>query len=244
MALLPPRAIQDPTLAAVDKAMEEREARMPRRTYLGMSAIGGECSRKLWYSYHQPEPERFNAATLRRFADGHRSEDLMADRLRLVDGITFLTLDPESGRQFEVTDLDGRFKGHMDGVIKGILQAPHSWHVWEGKCVNEKKFAKFQSLKQKRGEKETLKEWDPVYYAQAQCYMGYAEMSRHYLTVCTPGGRDWDSCRTEFNKADFEAIKDKAKRILEARVPLAKISNDPNWHVCKWCHYSEKCHGT
>jgi len=244
MVAIPQPPVQDPNLAAVDVAMVEREARAPRRQYLGMSAIGNECSRKLWYSYHQPEPENFDAATLRRFADGHRTEDLMGERLRLIPGITFMTLDPETGRQFEVVDFDGKFKGHMDGIIKGLIQAPATWHVWEGKCVNEKKYAKFQSIKQKNGEKKTLKEWDPVYYAQAQCYMGYSGMKRHFLTVGTPGGRDWDACRTEFVPEDFEAIKDKARRILEAKYPLAKTSNDPNWFACKWCNYRETCHGT
>jgi hypothetical protein len=209
-----------------------------------MSAIGDPCSRKLWYNYHDPLQENFDAATLRRFEDGHRSEDLMANRIRLVDGLTFMTLDPNTGRQWELSDFDGKLKGHMDGVIQGILQAPKSWHVWEGKCVNEKKFAKLKNLKLELGEKQALKEWDAVYYAQAQMYMGYTGMKRHYLTACTPGGRDWDSVRTEFDDTEFEKLKDKAKRILEAKAPLAKVSNDPNWFYCKFCIYKERCHGT
>ena len=46
----------------------------------------------------------------------------------------------------------------------------------------------------------------------------------------------------EFNKDDFAAIQDRAKRILNAKVPLAKISNDPNWFQCKFCAHKDKCH--
>lgn len=243
MTKLPHFVLDDPTLFEADKALAARENAKPRRGYLGMSAIGDPCARKLWYEVYDPLQDEFDAATLKRFADGHRSEDLMAERIRLVKGIEMHTVDPQTGRQFAHSDFNGRFKGHMDGVVLGLIQSPATWHVWEGKCVNDAKFAKLKKLKAERGEKQTLKEWDEVYYAQAQCYMGYADLTRHWLTVCTPGGRDWDAVRTEFNKEDFEALKDKAKRIFEARAPLARVSNDPNWFLCKWCKYQVKCHG-
>ena len=40
-----------------------------------------------------------DADTLKRFADGHASEDIMAARLRQTPGVTLITLDPETGRQ-------------------------------------------------------------------------------------------------------------------------------------------------
>ena len=239
-----PKITYDATLAAVDTEMPNRDRRREPRKYLGMSAIGGECSRKLWYGYHHPIEEEFDAATIRRFMDGHKSEDIIADRLRLLPGLTLHTHDPETQKQFELSDFDDKFQGHMDGVILGLVQAPKTWHVWEAKAVNDKKFEKFRSMKRELGEKNVLKVWDTTYYAQAQCYMGYADLQRHYLTVCTPGVRDWEAVRTEFNQADFDAIRDKADRILNARAPLARISNDPNWFICKWCQYNDKCHGT
>ena len=242
MVALPSLSIPDPTLAAADAELEARAKAEKPRDYLGMSAIGRPCGRQIWYDFHQPIRENFKADTLKRFDDGHRSEDIMAFRLRMVSGVQLWTVDPETGQQFSLSDFDGKFKGHMDGVILGLLQAPKTPHVWEGKSVNEEKFAKFKKLKATLGEKATLTKWDEVYFAQAQSYMGYADLTRHYLTVCTPGVRDWDSCRTEFDVEAFIKIKDKARRIIEARAPLAKISNDPNWYMCKWCRYHERCH--
>lgn len=241
MVAIPSRI--DPTLEAADRALEIIEKRKPRRTYLGMSAIGHPCARKLWFDYHRPgSGAAFDAITLKRFADGHASEDVMANRLRLVPGLTLLTIDPETGRQFGFSDLDDRFKGHMDGAILGLIQAPKTWHVWEGKCTNEKKFQKLASLKESLGEKSALKEWDETYYAQAILYMHFSGMDRHYLTVCTPGARDWISCRTEADPAFAIQSIEKARRILDARVPLAKISNDPAWFQCRFCDHKEQCH--
>lgn len=240
MAPLPSQS--DPTLDAADLAQEDAAQAHPRRTYLGMSSIGHPCSRKLWYDFHDPIAERHDAATLRRFEDGDRSEAVLIRRLRAVSGVQLWTVDPESGGQFEYTDFDGKFAGHLDGVILGILQAPKTPHVWEAKCVNEKKFAKLRELKDSLGEKSAFEKWDYVYWAQAQVYMRYAELDRHYLTVCTPGARAWDSCRTNFDKAAAEALREKAKRIIESPFQLAKVSSDPSWYQCRWCVYHERCH--
>ena len=242
MVALPIFAEPDPTLAASDAALVELSKREKRRNYLGMSIIGHECSRRLWYDYHTDRREVFSSETLKRFADGHASEDVMAQRLRLVPGVTLMTVDPATGRQWEVSDFDGRFAGHMDGIIIGLLQAPRVRHVWEGKAVQEKSLTRFRALKDRLGEKNALAEWNPTYYAQAQCYMGYGGITRHYITVATPGVRDWDSARTEFDPETFAAIKDKARRILSAKVPLARLSEKPDWWACKFCHHRPVCH--
>lgn len=243
MAQLPPTAQADPTLAAADRELEARSRKEPRRTYLGMSSIGHACSRKLWYDMHQPLTEQFTAPTLKRFEDGHRSEALMAIRLRMAPGVQLWTVDPDTGNQFGCKDYDGQFSGHMDGVILGVYQAPKTPHVWEGKAVNDKKFSDFKKLRA-HDEKSALEKWDPVYWAQAQAYMGYFDLDRHYLTVCTPGVRDWDAVRTEFDLAAFIKIKDKAKRILDSSIPLARVSNNPSWYQCKFCVYHTICHGS
>lgn len=241
MAAIPNYAL-DPTLEAADRALEEAAKREPRRAYLGMSSIGNECERRLWFDVHDPLHEQHDAATLKRFDDGHRSEDIMAARLRMAPGIELWTVD-EDGKQFGCSDMDGRFKGHMDGVIRGLYQAPKTPHVWEAKATSEKKFAEFKKIKAKLGEKAALENWNYVYWTQAQAYMGYFDLTRHYLTVSTPSVREWDSARTEFDPVAFARIKDKAERILASPSPLAKISTNPAWHVCRWCHYHSRCHG-
>ena len=239
-----PAIDKDPTLEAMDRCIEERARQEPRRNYLGMSAIGHPCERKLYYDYRSTVRKAHDAATLKRFEDGHRGEALMADRLRLVHGITLLTVDPETGKQFGFQDHDGEFRGHMDGAIHGLLQASAAWHCWEHKCVKEEKQAKLVKLKAEKGEKNALAEWDEIYYAQAMLYLHYSGMDRHYLTVSTPGERSTVSCRTDANPEVALKLIEKAKRIIDAPFPLARISNDPSWWQCRWCDHIDTCHKT
>ena len=236
----------------------------PHRTYLGASSIGESCSRRLWYGFNGYERKPIESTGLMAIEDGHKTEDIIAERLRLVPGVKLYTQD-ENGKQFgfceqvpllvtrdiidprtgQVTgkQTHGDFKGHYDGVIKGLLQAPKKFHIWENKAVNQKKFDLFRKTKNEIGEKQTLKKWDYTYWAQGQIYMHYEKIDRHYLTVATPGGRDVESCRTEYDKDAALALIEKAKRIIRAIEPPARIG-PPTWFECKFCPFYDVCHGT
>lgn len=230
----------DPTLLAADAALEAQAALEAPRTYLGMSQIGDSCSRKLWYSHRWAKREKFDAITLKRFADGHRTEALIIDRLNLIEGLELVSMD--GANQIRVTDHDGHFSGHLDGTITGILQAPKAPHVFEVKCVGDKNFAKFKKCVTDLGEKKALQAFNETYYAQGQAYMHYMGYKRHYIVVATAGGRDWASARTEYDPAYAMKLVAKAKRIISSDAPLDKISKDPAWWECRFCTFSDICH--
>lgn len=233
----------DPTLEAVDAAIEARGNAGPPRPYLGMSAIGRPCSRELWYGFRWCSPSTFDAATLKRFDDGHRGEDVQAERLRLVPGLTLYTEDPRTpGRQIGFADLAGHFRGHADGVILGLRQAPKRWHVWEHKQVGEKKQQALLKAVREHGEKSAMREWDPVYHAQAQLYLHYSGMERHYLTCASAGGRTTISVRTDADLVAAQALIDRAARIIQAAEPPARLSEQPDWYQCRWCNHHAICH--
>lgn len=242
MATLPAIAPADPTLDALRVEVERRAAQESPRAYLGMSSIGKPCERALWYGFRWAARETFDAETLWRFDDGHRSEDVMASRLRLVPGVHLRTVDPSTGQQFGFSDLGGHFRGHADGLVTGLLQAPKALHVWEAKAVNDAKLAKLVKLKAEHGEKAALVNWDGVYWAQAVLYMAYAEAPRHYLTVSSPGARTMVGVRTDTNLDAARALRSKAERVITAPEPLPKISDDPAWFECKWCPMHAACH--
>lgn len=232
----------DPTLDAVDAAIESRGNAEQPRPYLGMSSIGAPCARASWYGFRWAAPSAFDAATLKRFEDGHRGEDIQAERLRLVPGVTLHTEDPRApGQQFGFSDIGGHFRGHMDGAILGLVQAPKTWHVWEHKQTGEKKQCELAKLKA-TNEKSALQAWDATYYAQAVIYMHYAGMDRHYLTCASPGGRHTISVRTNADKAAAEALIEKARRIILADNPPARLSERPDWYQCRWCQFHGICH--
>lgn len=245
MAAIPNQDV-DPTLEAIERAMEKAAAAEEPRGYLGMSSIGEPCGRALWYGFRWASQERHSASTLRKFEDGHAGEAMMASRLRLVPGVELHTLDG-NGEQFGFSDCDGHFRGHMDGAIKGLLQAPKTWHVWEHKQVAQRQFDALRKIIAEHGTKLALQAWNSVYWVQAQLYMHYAKLTRHYMTVTTPGGRDWQSVRTEYDKEAAAHYVQRARTIVSSASPPSRISDDPANFQCKpygaLCRHHAHCHG-
>jgi hypothetical protein len=227
------------TLDAVSCAMIA-EQKMRNRNYLGMSEIGEDCWRMLWYRFRHTAIEPLTLNSILAIDDGYRQEDIMADRLRKIPFVKLDTL-AEDGHQFGYRFLGGHFAGHMDGKIIGILEAPKTMHVWENKAVNEKKFKELKNLIMEHGEKQALEKWDSVYYAQAQIYMHAADLTRHYLTVQSPGGRAYTSCRTEVNQKIGISLIAKAENIIKADRPPQRMSDNRSFYKCNWCRMKEVC---
>ena len=101
----------------------------------------------------------------------------------------------------------------------------------------------FQKLKDKVGEKNVLREWNETYYAQHQLYMLYRGRTRGYMVVASAGGRDWASCRTEFNREAAEFYVERARQIIFERDRLPdRISENVHFWKCRWCEFSAVCH--
>lgn len=247
MAILPNLAT-DPTLDAMKAAMEAAFETRPSRNYIGASAIGKPCERDIWYTYNGRPRKLIKALGVAAIEDGFRSEDVVAARLRMVEGVELWTVD-EEGKQFGYEKCEGKAGGHIDGVIKGLLQAPKTTSIWENKAVNETKFNKLKKCIEDRGEKDALEAWDEIYFVQAQEYMGESKnflgmhIDRHYLTVCTPGARDIISCRTEFQPVRYKQIQAKLTRIINAKTAPVRISELPSFYLCKFCDHINECHG-
>ena len=231
----------DPTLEAMDRAIEAKAKLEKPRGYLGMSEIGESCSRKLWYGFRFATSKNRKAFLIKCSERGNNAELLQAERLRMVDGIELVTLDT-TGKQFEFVDCDGHFKGHCDGTITGLLQAPATKHVWEHKEREEKFVNKLKKLKMELDEKMVLRAWSPTYYAQGMLYLMYLGLKRHYMTVTVPGGRETESIRTDEDLEHAMQLKAKAARIIKSQEPLEKISKDSSWWECKLCEFSDICH--
>lgn len=232
--------VPDLTLQRMYRAIED--AHVPdERDYLGASIIGHDCIRFLYYTYNNYPREPFDAKTLMTFESGHRSEDLAAERLRLMPDVQLITHD-ENGDQYGFSDFDGKFKGHFDGGILGIAEAPKTWHIWEHKECNERKFKEFCKLRNEHGYKNVLKIWNPIYYAQGQVYMHYTKLKRHFTTVSTMGGRDYLSCRTDYNKQHAEEYVRKAEMVINAEKPPQRLSDKPDFYKCRFCDFKDICH--
>jgi len=232
----------DKTLLKIDSIIEQTRNYGSMRKYLGMSGIGESCERKIFYTFRNAVKRFIKASGLKAIEDGFDQEAKMIERFKLLPNIKLKT-HQENGKQIGFKDFDGLFAGHCDGQICGIEERPGTWHIWEHKSVNQTKFNKLKKLREEHGEKKALELWDYTYYCQGQAYMHYAGFDRHYLTVSSPGGREYISVRTELNENKVNAILEKAHRLIYSDYLPAKLSDKPEYYECKLCDCKDQCHG-
>lgn len=243
----------DPTLDEIhrlylEKVYRQNQERAKRKAasarYIGASKIGHECSRHIYYDMTgapvDPPHSIWGDAGLLAAEDGHRAEPVMSERLRMVQGIELHTHDA-NGLQYGFDW--GFMKGNYDGVIRGLLQAPKTWHIHDHKRANAKKFNRLRALV-KEGEKSALQKWDKGYYAQQVIYMDAEDLTRSYLTCSTDGFADVTSVRTDANPKYAAALRSKAQRIVAATEPPERAGKDADAPVCMFCPHKGVCHGT
>ena len=230
MAPLPPPPA--PTLDAIYAAYVA-DADDGFRDHLGASIIGKECHRALWYDFRWVTRRSFSGRMLRLFDTGKREEERLVRDLRRT-GATVLDTDPETGRQWRVEAHGGHFGGSLDGVAINLLEAPKTWHVLEFKTHSAKSF---NDLVAKR-----VRDSKPQHYAQMQVYMHLTGIPRAmYLAVC----KDTDDLYVERIAVDAvfaEGLLEKARRVIFAATPPARISEDPAWFQCRFCDHAPLCH--
>lgn len=237
MVALPKSTFIDPTTERVKVRIAESQYDKPR-TYMGMSGMGDPCDRRIWLRFRWAFKETHAITSLLAFDDGHTQEHVMIKRLKDAG---FNVTDKQDGKQIALADFGGHFRGNMDGIISGLVNAPTKIHVYEHKSTNQTSFNKLVKLINTLGEKNALQAWKPDYYAQGILYMGYYGTDRHYMTVSTPGGRDFVGLRTELDMEHFLRLKAKGERLIFAERPPAKFEPD-DWR-CGMCNMRELCYG-
>lgn len=225
MAAIPP-----PLHATVRRiyALHESRAESEKpRPYLGASSLGEACSRRLWYGFRWAGERAIDGRIRRLFETGHREEERLIAELRAI-GITV------EGQQHGVEFADGHGKGHLDGAVLGLDEAPRTWHVFECKTHNTRSFKDVVA--------KGVKVSKPTHYAQVQMYMGLTGMERAaYFAVC----KDTDEVhleRIEYDSATFATLTAKAYAIIKAEEPPLRISEDPESFDCRFCPFRDVCH--
>lgn len=234
MPELPAQPEDSRTVQAIYAAYEAKQAAQQSRGYLGASVIGKPCERSLWYGFRLCTNERFSGQMLALFRTGDWAENQFTEELRSI-GCEVHDVDPATGEQFEIRDLAGHFSGHMDGCALGVPEAPKTWHVCEYKTHNDKSFA---SLRE-----HGVKASKPEHYAQMQIYMHATGMTRALYLAKNKNDDARYSERVHYNADHAKALMARAERIIKASVPPAKISDDRDHFICRWCPHQNLCHG-
>ena len=218
---------QPPTIQELIDAHHESKQKR-ERFHLGCSEVGHHCERYIWLNFRWALPLRHSGRMLRLFRRGHREEETVIADLEAI-GCTVT-------RQQECVDYGGHLRGHIDGVVTGVPQAPKTPHLLEIKTSNLKSFKLLES--------EGVEVAKPQHFAQMQLYMRALQLTRAlYVSVC----KDNDAMHIERVKRDASAA---ARYIERGRsLPLLndappRISERPDWWQCKMCDAHDLCHGS
>jgi len=222
----------------IDTAMQQKQE--ARRSYLGASGIGEPCARQLQYGYLgavADEGSGFSARTRRIFHRGHKGEEWMIDWIRAA-GFDLKT--EKHGKQFGFEDCDGRFKGHVDGVIVGGPDGFAFPALWENKVLGAKGFASLV--------KHGVAKAYPKYAAQVAVYQAYMQLAENpaVFTALNADTMDIHVELVKFNQQLAQESIDKAARILEAcdhGETLPRITDDPESFSCRFCAFKGMCWG-
>lgn len=233
------RSITDKLNALVDQALEKRRSEQPERNYLGGSMLGRECERALQFAYfHTPKDagKDFKGRISRIFDIGHALEETAIAWIRAT-GFDLRTQKRDGG-QFGFSQASGRIKGHIDGVIVGgpdLLSYPA---LWENKTMNAKEWKKTAS--------DGVAKAHPEYAAQIAIYQAYMDLT-DAPALFTSINKDTAEIFFElvpFNRELAQKVSDKAVRILlacDAGDLLPRIAQKPDFFICKWCEWSDRC---
>jgi hypothetical protein len=221
-----------PTIVAIDAAIAAIEPRDFDHVVRGSSI--GKCERHLFYKFRWAhDPEQFDGRMLRLFATGNVEEARMVGWL-LLAGAGIEAVDPATGEQWEVVALDGHFKGHLDGIVIGLLEAPKTPHLLECKTHNAKSFDQLR--------RHGVAASKPEHVDQMQVYMHLQGLTRAFYLAKNKDTDELWSERIEYDAGHAIALMAKAERVRDANEPPARISDDPSWWLCRFCSSHAICH--
>lgn len=213
------------------------------RAHLGGSLIGRPCERELFYHFRWAKKSQFGGRMLRLFSRGHREEVQLVKLLRNI-GCNVSEVDKD-GRQYQISDIEGHFGGSLDGMANNVPTLnPSEVVLLEFKTHNTKSFSFLANTAAglKPGDEPALKQCKPEHWSQMQIYMHKRGLKMGlYMAV----NKNDDDIYFEFVLYDPEAgplLIEKARRVILARKPPARVGNHPSWHQCRWCDFSKICH--
>lgn len=242
------------------------------RNHLGISEIGEDCRRKLYYKFRWFAFEEFDGRMLRLFARGHREEEKY---INYLEGIgckvhrfsnPILNYHPESDDYF----LSSRFE--TDGLVEDVTGSEQHEKEAVKRGLERKQFRMSGVLGHYGGScdgvvitpwvpdpfileckthntksfthyvDEGLQISKPKHFDQMNCY---GEKLKLEYGIYFPENKNDDDIQVTVLKLDWNRAKQleiKAKEIITANEPPPRISDNPAFFECKYCNFKENCH--
>lgn len=218
----------------IEEAIDEwavKEYKQEPRNHLGISEIGEECKRKIYYKFRWFGFEEFDGRMLRLFQRGHREEEKYINYLENI-GCKIFRFD-ENGKQFRMSGVMGHYGGSCDGIAN-LPWYPEIPFLLEFKTHNTKSFTHYVD--------KGLQISKPKHYDQ-MC--GYGEKLNIGYGLYFPENKNDDDIKPTCIKLDWNRGKElekKATEIILATEPPPRISENSAYHDCKYCFARDICH--
>jgi len=179
-----------------------------KRKHIGMSQIGADCERQLWYSFNQCLTVEHDGRLLRLFQFGHDMEQGFADLLKSVGFRVYLHGE---GAELTAQDPDNVF---FSGTADAVAVSPDT-DIFDGVKPNTPYVVDFKTASKRNFNqfiKNGLLEWNQKYFMQLQCYMGFSEqfgkkpITNAMIFVFNKDNHEIATQCIEFNPEVFEAM--------------------------------------
>ncbi len=233
--------LPETTVERIYSGYEARQRASSPRPHLGASEIGKECERALWYGFRWVQRASFPGRILRLFSTGNLEETRLVNDLQAI-GVEIHPFDLKTGRQFSFSLFGGHFGGSLDGIARGFVEAPATWHLVEFKTHNDSSFKKLV--------KEGVRGAKPEHFFQMQSYMGMShergqkqvpKLKRAFYFAVNKNTDDIYAERVEYDSEIYEHVQTRAARVIFAPRPLPQIATDSKAFCCKFCNFHSLC---
>jgi len=224
---------EEPISVAINALIEQAEPpEKNAREYLGASAIGHECLRRVQYDWMCAPVHLSQTRDI--FARGHFFEELSRQHLIRI-GFNFAP-----AQQLGFSAAGGLFRGHADGILLSGPGLPEAGFpcLWEHKCLGDKGWRAL--------ERDGLEKAYPQYAAQVWLYQAYLEVTEHPAIFTAMNANTCARLHVlvPFNAGQAQIWSDRAVAVIEATragelLPRA-YDNPADWR-CKACGHHERC---
>jgi hypothetical protein len=221
-----------PISIALNALIEASVARQQTRGYLGASAVGHECLRRVQYDW-MCDPTH-PARLLDIFDRGHYFEQRSREHFTNV-GFEFAPVD-----RLKFTALDGMLSGHADGIFVGGPKIQDIAYpcLWECKGINAKGW---RSL-----DRDGLAKAYPQYAAQVALYQHYlgVEQNPAILSVTNADTCERVHVSVQYDPGLARQTIMRAETVIQATragelLPRFTTKSD-DWR-CRLCGHRDRC---
>lgn len=221
----------------IDRSIDTTASESQARDYLGASVIGHACERHVQFHFMAAQGgvqrKQPAARVMRIFDRGNLYEERVRAWLKAAG---FLFGMPKRGKSF--SDFDGKFRGHVDGVVTGWKRPKETCPLelpalWENKCLGSKNWKKLENDK--------LKDYSSTYFAQVQIYMHYLGLERCLFTAINADTMEIYHELIPFDSMEADLYVSRARTVIYSDNMLPRISSDKSYYLCKWCDFQGVC---